>query len=123
MLLQDIRYAVRTLTKDRGFTAVAVACLALGIGVNAAIFSFFDGVVLQPYPYPQADRIVVFRGVNPRLHISRAAVSFLNYRDIRDQAKSFETLQAFDYRSLTIADGAGEPERPPRAPMSLGAFH
>ena len=83
MLLQDIRYAVRTLTRDRGFTFVAVACLALGIGVNAAIFSFFDGIVLQPYPYPHAERIVVFRGVNPRLHISQRRVPFLEYRDIR----------------------------------------
>src|SRR3954462_1518697 len=122
MLLQDLRYAVRTLLKNRGFTTVAVACLSLGIGVNAAVFSFFDGVVLQPYPYPDASRIVVFRGVNPRLHISRAAVSFLNYRDIRDTTKSFKTLEAFDYRNLTIADGSGEPERYRGSAISHGLF-
>jgi putative ABC transport system permease protein len=122
MFLQDIRYAVRTLVKERGFTTVAVACLSLGIGVNAAVFSFFDGVVLHPYPYPDAARIVVFRGINPRLHISRAQVSFLNYRDIRDSTKSFEALEAFDYRNLTIADGAGEPERYRGSAISHGLF-
>ena len=88
MFLQDIRYALRTLIKNRGFAAVAVACLSLGIGVNAAIFSLFDGVILQPYPYPDASRIVVFRGINPRLHISRGSLLYLDYKDIRESAKS-----------------------------------
>ena len=122
MLLQDLRYAVRTLLKHRGFTAVAVACLSLGIGVNAAIFSFFDGVVLQPYPYPEARRIVVFRAVNPRLHISRGQVSFLDYRDIKEATTSFAALEAFDYRSVTIADGAHEPERYRGSAISHGLF-
>src|SRR6478672_8651569 len=120
MLLQDLRYAVRTLLKNRGFTAVAVACLSLGIGVNAAIFSFFDGVVLHPYPY--AGRIVVFRAVNPRLHIARGQVSFLDYRDIKEASTSFAALEAFDYRSVTIADGAHEPERYRGSAISHGLF-
>ena len=122
MFLQDLRYAVRTLIKNRGFTAVAVACLALGIGVNAAIFSLFDGVVLQPYPYPDASRIVVFRGVNPRLHISRGSMTYLDYKDIRESTKSFAALEAFDYRSLTIDDRFGEPERYRGSAISHGLF-
>jgi putative ABC transport system permease protein len=122
VLLQDIRYAVRTLIKNRGFTAVAVACLALGIGVNATVFSLFDGVVLQPYPYPDATRMVVFRSVNPRLHISRGALPFLDYRDIRDSTKSFAALEAFDYRSVTIDDRSGEPERYRGSAISHGLF-
>ena len=63
MLLQDVRYAWRSLTKTPGFTAIAVACLALGIGINTTIFSVVDGVMLQPYPYQDPDQIVVLNGV------------------------------------------------------------
>jgi putative ABC transport system permease protein len=122
MFLQDLRYALRTLIKNRGFTAVAVVCLSLGIGVNAAIFSLFDGVVLQPYPYPDASRIVVFRGVNPRLHISRGSMTYLDYKDIRESTKSFAALEAFDYRSLTIDDRFGEPEQYRGSAISHGLF-
>ena len=67
MLLQDIRYAWRSLTKSRGFTAIAVACLALGIGINITIFSVVDGVMLRPYPYQDAGSIVVLNGRNQRM--------------------------------------------------------
>ena len=76
----------------------------------------------HPYPYPDAERIVVFRGVNPRLHISRGQVSFLDYRDIKEAVTSFSALEAFDYRSVTIADGAHEPERYRGSAISHGLF-
>ena len=110
-MLQDLRYAVRSLIANPGFTAVAVLCLALGIGVNATIFSVVDGVLIQPYPYPDADRIIVVDSVNPTEGVERASASYADYKDWRDQTTSFSSLAAFDRRSLTIADGASEPER------------
>ena len=111
MLLQDVRYAWRSLTKTPGFTAIAVACLALGIGINTTIFSVVDGVMLQPYPYQDADGIVVINGRNQRLHVNRASISYLDYKDFRDQSTTVSSLAAFGRRSLTISDGASEPAR------------
>ncbi|HEX6976325.1 MAG TPA: ABC transporter permease, partial [Vicinamibacterales bacterium] len=111
MLRQDIRYAVRTLLKNKAFTAIAVACLSLGIGVNATIFSVVDGVVLNPYPYPESDRLVVLHSTNQKLDVRRSGLSYADFKDVRDSNTSFETLAAFTTRSLTITDGAGDPER------------
>ena len=122
MLRQDIRYAVRTLLKNKGFTAIAVACLSLGIGVNATIFSVVDGVVLNPYPYPDSDRLAVINSTNAKLNVQRGGVSYLDFKDIRDSSNNFEVMAAFTTRSLTIADGAGDPERYQGATVSWTLF-
>ncbi len=111
MLLQDIRYAWRSLTQTPGFTAIAVACLALGIGINATIFSVVDGVLIRPYPYADADRIVVLSSRNQRVGVNRGGISYPDFRDLRDQNTTLSALAAFGRRSLTIADGTSEPER------------
>jgi putative ABC transport system permease protein len=110
MLLQDVRYAVRTLVKNPGFTAVAILCLALGIGVNTTIFSVVDGVLLQPFPFPEADRLIVLHSRNQRA----GATSGLSWRDLQDwreQNTTLTVLAGFTTRSLTISDGTSEPER------------
>ena len=111
MLFQDVRYAWRSLTKTPGFTAIAVTCLALGIGINTTIFSVVDGVMLQPYPYQDADRIAVVSGRNQRLNVSRGSLSYADYKDLRDQNTTVVSLAAFSRRSLTISDGTSEPTR------------
>ena len=66
MLIQDLRYAVRSLWHSKGFATVAILCLGFGIGLNTAIFSIVDGVMLKPYPYTDPDRIVVLGEQNQK---------------------------------------------------------
>ena len=63
--MNDIRYGFRMLLKHKGFTAVAVIALGLGIGANTAIFSLVNGVLLRPLPFPDAERIIYIEGKNP----------------------------------------------------------
>ena len=111
MLPQDLRYAYRSLIKSPGFTAVAVACLALGIGVNAAIFSVVDGVVINPHSYPEPDRLVVIHATNHEQRINRIGPSYADVKDVREATATLESVAAFANRSLTISGGQGDPER------------
>lgn len=122
MLLQDLRYAVRTLLANPGFAATAVLCLSLGIGLNSAIFSVVDGILLQPFPYPDADRLVVLNSTNQRAGINRDLLSWLDIRDIKDQSTTLAGVAAFTGRSLTVSDGTSEPERYNGAPISASLF-
>src|SRR5919108_6632358 len=121
MLLQDIRYAIRTLVANPGFTFTAVLCLSLGIGLNGAIFSVVDGVLLQPFPYPDADRIVVLNSVNRRTG-GRSGLSWADLRDLREGNTTLASLAAFTGRTLTIADGRSDPERFSGAVVTSGLF-
>ena len=122
MILQDLRYAVRTLLANPGFTATAIVCLSLGIGLNSAIFSVVDGVLLQPFPYPDPDRIVILNSTNQRAGVNRSGLSWLDLRDVRDQTTTLSTLAAFTGRSLTVSDGTSEPERFNGAVVSSSLF-
>ncbi|MBV9925152.1 MAG: ABC transporter permease, partial [Acidobacteria bacterium] len=110
-LLQDMRYAARTLSKSPGFTAVAVVALALGIGANTAIFSVVKAVLLSPLPYPEPERLVWVREINPGSDILDEPASMPNYNDWRTQTQSFEGVAAFGYAGGTITEGDREPER------------
>jgi putative ABC transport system permease protein len=122
MLVQDLRYALRSLIKNPGFTAVAVACLALGIGVNATIFSVVDGVVLRPVQFPDLNRLIVVYSRNHEQRVNLTAPSYQDFKDIRDNASTLETITAFATRSLTVSDGGGEPERYPGLTVSANLF-
>jgi hypothetical protein len=90
----DVRYAIRMLVKSPGFAAVAIATLALAIGVNTAIFSLVDTVVLKPLPYPDPDRLVVAHESDVERGIAEFSVSPPNYFDWRDRNHSFQALAA-----------------------------
>lgn len=83
MLLQDARYALRALLSQKAFALIVVLCLATGIGVNATIFSVVDGVLIQPFPYVEPDRLVVLYGTNREADVDEANFSYLDLRDWR----------------------------------------
>ena len=90
----DVKLAFRTFRRSPGFTATAVAALALGIGANTAIFSVVDTVLLKPLPYPQADRIVVLMNTSPQG--SGPAASVPKYNVWRKQTQALEDVAAYD---------------------------
>lgn len=109
-LLRDIRQAARGLARSPGFAAVAVLCLALGVGAATAIFSFADTLILRAAPYPEADRVVVIYGQFVRDGIDRAPLSGYEYLDLVEQSKSLEKSAAIIPLSVNLT-GDGEPAR------------
>ena len=110
VFFSDIRYGIRMLARNPGFTAVAVLTLALGIGANAAIFSVVNAVLLERLPVRAADRLVVIWIRNLAHGWSRVGPTGRDYLEWREQNKSFEDLFLFEHGSGTIT-GAGEPEQ------------
>src|SRR2546425_2660274 len=110
-LLQDVRYAIRSLIKRPGFVVVAVATLAFSIGANTAIFSVVDAVLLRPLSFPEPERIVVLDGTNLNLGIPEGgATSVPDFSDWRNQSSSFEQIAAF-VAGGTVLVTNDEPER------------
>jgi putative ABC transport system permease protein len=120
MLLQDIRYALRNLARSKGFATVAILCLGFGVGLNATIFSLIDGVLLKPYPYTDPDRLLVVGEQRPPTDTS--GLSYLDLRDWKEATSTFSTIAGASGRSLTVADGSGEPERYLGAGVSWDLF-
>src|ERR1700677_663144 len=88
-VLRDLRFSQRTLTRNLGFTCVAVLTIALGVGANTAMFSVVQGVLLAPLPFPQADRLTFLwenRPGGPHLE-----VSYPNFRDWERTSRSFDS--------------------------------
>src|SRR5262245_11696312 len=110
-LLADLRYGLRMLWKQPGFTLVSIITLALGIGANTAIFSVVNAVLLRPLPYAEPERLVWMWG-NFRGGTNTASVSTLDFLDYREQNRAFEQLGAFfSGDSFVNLTGGGEPER------------
>src|SRR6185295_13361955 len=109
-LMQDVRYALRTLRRAPGFTVVAVAALAIGIGANTAIFSLVDAMRARALPYDEPSRLVQLWGNVMRTRLERRGNSYPDFLDWRAQSTSFEAIAAFNSQSATVA-GRDEPER------------
>jgi putative ABC transport system permease protein len=120
-MLRDVRYAGRMLMRNPGFTLVALLTFAVGIGVNTAVFSVFNGVLLRPLPYPDADRITMMWVDNRPQGIKEDIGSYPNYVDWRAQSASFDHVAAFTPAAFTLT-GGDEPERIPGA-RTTANFH
>jgi putative ABC transport system permease protein len=106
-LWHDVRYAGRALRRSPGFTAVAVLTLALGVGVNTAIFSVVNAVMLRPLPFSHPDRLVRIYESNPERGWPEFSASDPNFLDWHAQATSWEALAAFEDGTVSLATGAG----------------
>ena len=118
---QDVRFALRTLRKSPGFTIVAVAALAIGIGGNTAIFSLVDAVRARALPYQEPERLVGLFGNVQRVTVERRGTSYPDYADWRAQATSFVDMAAFDNFTATLFT-TEEPERVTGERVSPGYF-
>src|SRR5690348_2047881 len=117
--LQDLRYAVRVLSKAPGFAAIAVLTLALGIGANTALFSVVNGVLLSPLPFPQPERLIAL--YSRTSDFDHSSISYPNFLDWQRQNNSFAQLAAYRHDSFNMT-GAGEPERLRAEMVSAGFF-
>jgi putative ABC transport system permease protein len=105
----DVRYALRMMRRSPGFTAVAVAALALGIGANTAIFTVVNSVMLEPLPYPEPDRLMRLGRQYPNGHgYSNSIPKFMTWR----QNDVFESMALYDFSPLGMALGAGDRPEP-----------
>jgi putative ABC transport system permease protein len=105
---RDVRFGLRSLARSPGFSAVAVLCLALGIGANAALFSVLNAVLLRPLPFAEPDRLVrIYEKLGDK---GQGSVSIPNFRDWAAQSTGFEQLAAYQMVSRNL-QSTGEPER------------
>src|SRR5215471_4480931 len=111
MLLNDIRYAGRTLRRTPIFAAAVILTIALTIGANTAIFSVVNTVLIRPLPFGQPDMLVQVAEKNDRLKLTNFGASVLNFVSWREKNRSFRELAAIGYGSYTIGGGSGESEQ------------
>ena len=111
MIVQDIRHAVRSLIVDRGVTAVVILCLALGVGINATLFAVVDGVMIQPLPFQEPERLVALDETFDRGGIRYGALSYQDLQDWKQQTTTLSAIAATSFRSLALSDTTAETDR------------
>ncbi len=118
--LQDVRYSVRQMRKSPGFAVIAILTLALGIGANTAIFSVVNGVLLNPLPYPQPQRLVVLFHDKP--NFATGSISYPNFLDWQRESQAFESMAAYRNSGSFALTSTAEPEAVTGEMVSAGFF-
>ena len=109
-LFQDLRFALRTLVKSPGFTAIAILTLAIGIGANTAMFSTLNAVLLQPLPFDEPERLVIAKTTfSGNENWTSSGPDFVDFRDQNDVLESFSAMSGFPF-TVTVT-GREEPDR------------
>src|SRR5262249_2236562 len=109
-MFQDLRFGLRMLLKNPGFTLVAILTLGLGVGANTAIFSVVNGLMLRSLPYPAPERLVWVEEVSKKTNTSLEAAWGAHFLDWQEHCQTLEGVTAYDGTTRTLT-GAGEPER------------
>src|SRR5262245_34222407 len=115
------RVAVRSLIKSKGYAAVVLLTLALGIGANTAIFCVLNAVLLRPLPYHKPDDLILIWNLYGKSDTSRCNVSPPDYYDRKDQATTLQNVAAFVKSGLALVD-RGEPEQINAAYVTASLF-
>jgi len=118
-LFQDFRYSVRMLWRNPAFTMAVIGALALGIGVNTAIFSVINTVLLKPLPYPDPDRLMVFVNTSPQG--SGPAASPTKFNVWRQQTRAFQDVAAYRFNVVNLT-GTNDPEQIAAGQVSADFF-
>ncbi len=118
---EDIRFAGRLLLKDKWFSLVAALALALGIGVNATVFTFVNAVLIRGLPIADPDRTLVVDSYD-RVRNRPANVSYLDFRDWKESTTTFEALAAYDITTANLSDEGQPPERYSGSHVSANTF-
>jgi putative ABC transport system permease protein len=118
-MLQDLRYAIRTLVKSPSFMCIAVLTLALGIGANTAIFSAVNTVLLKPLPYPESDRLVEVLSAGPQE--PRFGISYPDLQSLRGMTQDFSAVGASSRERYNLT-GAGDPQEVQAASVTADLF-
>jgi putative ABC transport system permease protein len=121
LMIQDLRHAIRVMRKDASITAAAIAILALGIGSTTAVFTLVNGILVNPLPYPEPNRLVAVQEFHPPSSEFDGAIAFPNYLDIRARMRLLEDVGVY-YEGEPTIRGEGNAERVPGASMSDGVF-
>ena len=119
-MLQDLRFAVRLLVKERWFSAVAIVALSLGIGLNATVFTLVNAVLIRGLPFKDSQNLYMLGWQHKRG--GSAPVSYQEFKEWRDQAKVFSGLAGWTNAGMTISDDRGLPEQARGSYLTANAF-
>ena len=100
---QDLRHGARMLAKNPGFSLIAIMSIAIGVGANAAMFSIADGLILRPLAVPAASELITLSATTPAGEVRNSGISYPDYVDIRNRARSFQGLAATRFVTASLA--------------------